>query len=106
MDQRVLLDDADPIAEAPEEAPGSGQTLQRVLVDRATELRPLYWRASRHERDGSGPFSAVLQPDGSIALGGGTTLSFDTYFGGFFEPHWRMNTRLRSLVLSVTVEGP
>ncbi len=102
MDQRVLLDVADPIAEAP----GSGQTLQRVLVERATELRPLYWRASRQERDGSGPFSAVLQCDGSIALGGGTTLSFDTYFGGFFEPHWRMSTRLRSLVLSVTVEGP
>ncbi len=99
MDQRVLLADPDPVATV-------GLTLQRVLVDRATELRPLYWRAGRQERDGSGPFSAILRADGSVALGAGTTLSFDSYFGGFFEPHWRLNTRLGTLVLSVSVSGP
>ncbi len=101
MDQRVLLAAPDPDTVA-----STGRTLQRVLVDRATELRPLYWRALRQERDGSGPFSAILQADGSVAIGAGTTLSFDSYFGGFFEPYWRLNTRLGTLVLAVSVSGP
>ncbi len=102
MDQRISPADA----ACPLSAAEPVRTLQRVLVDRATELRPLYWRAGRRERDGTGPFSAILQPDGSVSLGAGTTLSFDTYFGGFFEAHWRMNTQLGELVLSVSVGGP
>ena len=92
-------------AERGRSASGNGRTLQRVLVDRATELRPLYWRASRHEREGSGPYSAILQADGGITLLAGTTVSFDTYFGGFFETHWRLNTRLQTLRLTVSVSG-
>ena len=81
------------------------QTLQRVLVDRAPELRQLYWRTTRLKSAGSGAYGAELLDDGSIALLANTTLCFDSYFGGFFESHWRLNTRLHSLVLSVTVTG-
>lgn len=82
------------------------QTLQRVLTHRAPELRALYWRAARLEPEGLGSYGARCQPDGTIALLSGTTLLFDTYFGSFFESHWRLNTTLHSLALSVTVHGP
>ena len=81
------------------------QTLQRVLTDRPPELRRLYWRAARLEGEGIGAYAADLQTDGSIALLPGTTLLFDTYFGAFFEAHWRLNTSLKTLRLSVTVRG-
>ena len=101
MDQLAPL--ADP-AQTDRSARGK-QILQRVLTNRPPELRPLYWRAARLEPEGAGSFGAHLQPDGTIALLSGTTLLFDTYFGSFFESHWRLNTTLRSLGLSVTVRG-
>lgn len=101
MDQLASLT----VSVAMERTDRAEQTLQRVLIDRAPELRPLYWRTTRLESAGNGAYGAELLDDGTIALLTGTTLSFDSYFGGFFESHWRMNTRLHSLVLSVSVAG-
>lgn len=97
---------AHPVGANREEHPRlAEQTLQRVLTGRPPELRGLYWRAARLEGEGTGAFAAELQADGEISLLPGTTLVFDTYFGAFFEAHWRLNTRLQTLRLSVTVRG-
>ncbi len=105
MDQGALL-----VEGRGEDAAGSSQVLQRVLTDRPPALRPLYWRIGRQEAQGTGPVDAALstKPDerGFISMAPGTTLFFDTYFSGFFESHWRLNTRMRRLSLSVTVSGP
>ncbi len=105
MDQVAL-----PVEGRGEEAAGAGQVLQRVLTDRPSALRPLYWRIGRQDSQGSGPVDAILSNEpgegGFISVAPGTTLFFDTYFGAFFESHWRLNTRMRRLSLSVTVTGP
>ncbi len=105
MDQVAL-----PVEGRGEDAVGTSQVLQRVLTDRPAALRPLYWRIGRQEAQGSGPVDATLSDapgeGGSISLTPGTTLFFDTYFGSFFESHWRLNTRMRRLSLSVRVSGP
>ena len=105
MDQVAL-----PVEGRGEDAAEATQVLQRVLTDRTPALRPLYWRIGRRDADGVGPIDAALsdEPDqrGVISLAPGTTLFFDTYFGAFFESHWRLNTGMRRLSLSVTVSGP
>ena len=105
MDQVAL-----PVDGRGDDAAGTTQVLQRVLTDRTLALRPLYWRIGRQGSEGVGPIDAALsdEPDqrGVVSLAPGTTLFFDTYFGAFFESHWRLNTGMRRLSLSVTVSGP
>ena len=77
--------------------------LQRVPTARRLAVRDLYWRVRSQ---------SVAQPeqwdqaaDGSIAVGQGSLLAFDTYFGAFFEPLWRAHTTLGNLSLRLRVEG-
>lgn len=80
------------------------RTIQRTVTACPPALRALYWRAETTRGAGQHP-ECILQDDGSIIVGRDTILSFDTYFGAFFERHWRANTRLGSLTLRVRVEG-
>ncbi len=77
-------------------------TLQRVVTTCPPPVRPLYWRATGA---GEAEPEADLLDDGGIAVGPRTSLHFDTYFGAFYERHWRANTVLGDLVLRLTVEG-
>ena len=76
--------------------------LQRILLDRPAELRPLYWRVLR---PGAGPVKAWPQADGSLRIAQGVTVSFDTYFNGLFEQHWRLYTRADAFTLRVQARG-
>ncbi|MBV9653002.1 MAG: glycosyltransferase [Acetobacteraceae bacterium] len=86
---------------AGEQAPTRQYRIQRIITDRPTALRPLYWRAF-----GTRAPRADLLETGAIRIGKGTTVSFDTYFGAFFEQPWRLHTSLDDLALQASVEGP
>jgi galactofuranosylgalactofuranosylrhamnosyl-N-acetylglucosaminyl-diphospho-decaprenol beta-1,5/1,6-galactofuranosyltransferase len=77
--------------------------LQRVILDRPTSLRDLYWRRSRE--DGHMPGAVGPDTDGTLLIEPGTTVAFDTYFNALFEHHWRLHTRAASFSLHVEIEG-
>ncbi len=63
----------------------------RIILDRPARLRPLYWRVLAF--DGKlvqGPWPAT---GGGLSIAQGATVSFDTYFNGLFEYHWRLYTQ-------------
>ena len=63
----------------------------RIILDRPARLRPLYWRVLALDgKSVQGPWPAA---GGGIRIAQGTTLSFDTYFNGLFEYHWRLYTQ-------------
>ena len=67
--------------------------LQRVPLDAALAVRELHWRGPGEP----GP-DGLLVPDGA-------TVSFQTYFGAFYEQHWRAGTSLRRVGLQLRVSG-
>jgi galactofuranosylgalactofuranosylrhamnosyl-N-acetylglucosaminyl-diphospho-decaprenol beta-1,5/1,6-galactofuranosyltransferase len=74
--------------------------LQRLPLAPPLALRDLYVQPLR------GGFPATIRAEGSgLLLAPRTAVSFDTYFGAFFEPAWRDGTRLRSLTLVLRVTG-
>lgn len=84
-------------------------TLQRVLTDRPTPVRALYWRGSRD----AGPADPAGEARPIEVLGHGgllvppdAVLRFDTYFNAFFEQHWRLHTNLQDLRLHLRLAGP
>lgn len=78
-------------------------TLQAVPLDRPAPLRPLYWRNPDGDAGNAG--RSELDGRGALTIPIGTIVSFDTYFGAFFEYQWRLYTHLRTLTLRLTVEG-
>ncbi len=82
---------------------GLGTVLQRFVIDREAARRSLYWRDPRSDR---GDAPGVSSPAaGELRVADGATLSFDTYFNGFFEAPWLRHTTLSSLNLEVTLAG-
>ena len=76
--------------------------LQRFLVDAPLAKRPLYWRAKRQ----SAVAPQVTAPgDGTLVIGGHTSVSFDSYFNSFFEGPWRRATALGRLTLRLAIQG-
>ena len=71
----------------------AGAVLQRLPLDVPLALRDLYWRGE-----------ATPEPDG-LAVPAGATLSFHTYFGAFYEQHWRAGTGLRRVGLDLQFSG-
>ena len=82
---------------------GSFTVLQRLITDRRTDHRALYWRDCIHD-GGSAP-GVTCGEGGVLHVGAKGKLSFDTYFNGFFEAQWRRYTLLRSLSLCITLSG-
>ena len=89
-----------PTAEtSPAADPARRILLQRVLLARPSDVRPLYWRAEP-------PCAPVLpHPGGGLAIPQGAALAFDTYFNAFFERPWRTHAALGPLRLHVALEG-
>ena len=71
----------------------SFQCLQRIPLSPAPAVRGLYWQG-----DG-------LQAGAGVRVGAGGVVSLDTYFGAFFEQHWRRHTELGGLRLRLRAEG-
>ena len=80
-----------------------GLRLQRVPLDRPASLRDLYWRGARDGRPA--PEAAAPDARGGLRIEAGATAAFDTYFGAFFEHHWRLHTPLSAFTLSLDIEG-
>ena len=78
----------------------AGLVLQRLPLGRDLALRPLYLRAP----PGLFPLQARVEAD-TLHLAPGAEVSFDTYFGAFFEPAWRGPTTLGRLCLDVEGSG-
>ncbi len=79
-----------------------GLVLQRLPLGRHTSLRELYVRA----KDDTAAFPARCRMEEARLLAAqGAALSFDTYFGAFFEQAWRGPTALRSLALDLRANG-
>ena len=76
--------------------------LHRIVLDRPAKLRLLYWRIlpSGNERLQAGPVA-----DGGLQITRGATVSFDTYFNGLFERHWRLSTSAGALTLALRTYG-
>jgi len=75
----------------------------RIILDRPAALRPLYWRVLAHDStpvQGTWPAAG-----GGLRIAQGTTVSFDTYFNGLFEYHWRLYTHADAFTLALQVEG-
>ena len=79
-----------------------GVVLQRLPFDRGIALRDLYFQA-RNKTAGS--LAPSCAKGSRLVVPDGTTISFDTYFGAFFERAWRGPTTLRSLVLDLRASG-
>ena len=77
-----------------------GLVLQRLPLAPSPALRDLYVRPLR----GSIP-ERIRVEGGALLLAPRAAVSFDTYFGAFFEPAWRGGTRLRSLTLVLRAKG-
>ena len=77
--------------------------LQRVLLDRPTITRSLYWRVRSAMPAGAAP--AIRCVAGALDIPAGSVVSFDTYFNAFFELQWRMHTVLSRLMLKVECDG-
>ena len=77
---------------------GAGQqqaVLQRVTTGAAAAWRDLYWR----------PADGVAHGSAGLVIDAGATASFHTYFGAFYEQHWRAGTRLTRVGLRVELDG-
>jgi galactofuranosylgalactofuranosylrhamnosyl-N-acetylglucosaminyl-diphospho-decaprenol beta-1,5/1,6-galactofuranosyltransferase len=72
--------------------------LQRVAFDRSPATLDLYFRALSHARRPS------LQ-NGRLSIPPGQLISFDSYFGAFFEQPWHAHTKLKSLLLTLDIRG-
>jgi galactofuranosylgalactofuranosylrhamnosyl-N-acetylglucosaminyl-diphospho-decaprenol beta-1,5/1,6-galactofuranosyltransferase len=72
--------------------------LQRVVFDRPPSTSDLYFRSSPHGRRPSVQNGILRIPPGQV-------VSFDSYFGAFFEQPWRAHTRLTSLLLTLDIRG-
>ena len=70
--------------------------LQRVILDRPASLRDLYWRIHGDAR---------LEDNGTLRIESGACAAFDTYFNAFFEYHWRLHTRVASIIFRAEIEG-
>lgn len=90
------------IAAARPRSERAGLVLQRLPLDRDVSLRDLYARVT--SRDPAVPARCRAE-GGGLTVDRGVTLSFDTYFGAFFELHWRGATGLRSVVLDIQARG-
>ncbi|MGG5822772.1 glycosyltransferase [Falsiroseomonas sp. HW251] len=77
-----------------------GVVLQRLPLDRDVSVRPLYLRAE----GGLSPQGARVV-DGRLVLSSGAAVSFDTYFGAYFEPAWRGPAGIGALVLDLEGQG-
>ena len=82
---------------------GTRTVLQRFITEREPARRGLYWRDAQH--DAGGAPTVLGQPGGELLVADGATVSFDTYFNGFFEAQWLRYTTLQSLNLEVTLSG-
>ncbi len=90
-----------PASEAPFAATGRpGVVLQRLPLDRDTALRPLYLRAE----PGLFPRRARIEA-GRLVLAASAGVSFDTYFGAFYETAWRMPAAIGALALDLDGRG-
>ncbi len=91
---------ASPRASQPSGA--EGLVLQRLRFDYAAPLRGLYVRPdNRTARLPAG----CREEAGMLLLARNAAVSFDTYFGAFFESHWRGATSLASLELGLDISG-
>jgi galactofuranosylgalactofuranosylrhamnosyl-N-acetylglucosaminyl-diphospho-decaprenol beta-1,5/1,6-galactofuranosyltransferase len=75
-----------------------GVVLQRVVFDRAPSVSELYFRPLKH------PLRSGIH-EGCLRIPAGQVISFDTYFGAFFEQPWRAHTRIKSLALTLSITG-
>ncbi|MFL5257769.1 MAG: glycosyltransferase [Rhodopila sp.] len=98
------MDDITSVSLAPLQPSGTteGLVLQRLPLARDLSLRALYVRAG--SADPAQPPRWRMQ-NGRVSASRGVVLSFDSYFGAFFEQAWRGPTALRSLVLDLRVTG-
>lgn len=89
---------------APSRPPVSrqGLVLQRLPLARDLPLRTLFVRS---ENAAAGRMPNYRMQGGRLLAGRGAVLSFDTYFGAFFEQAWRGPTVLRSLTLDLCATG-
>ena len=77
---------------------GVGQrqaVLQRLVLEAPRRLRDLYWR----------PEPGIHPGAAGLVVEAGATASFHTYFGAFYEQHWRAGTRLNRIGLRLDLEG-
>ena len=78
-------------------------TLQRVLLDRPSGVRALYWTLT------PAPFTpgpgGHARANGSISVDPGAVLGFDTYFNAFYEQNWRGHTALGAIFLHLDLHG-
>jgi len=77
--------------------------LHRIILDRPARLRPLYWRTLSSE--GELTETVWPEPGGGLRIAKHTTVSFDTYFNGLFERHWRLYTQAGAFTLTLQVRG-
>ena len=93
-----------PVSLASAAQPGAegGLVLQSIPLDRSPMLRPLYWRVRSRT---AAHVSLALDAAARLIRPPGSSVSFDTYFGAFFEYHWRLYTRLGALTLRLGIEG-
>jgi galactofuranosylgalactofuranosylrhamnosyl-N-acetylglucosaminyl-diphospho-decaprenol beta-1,5/1,6-galactofuranosyltransferase len=97
------MDDLAFVGTAPRSSSGTtpGLVLQRLPLGRDVSLRDLYVRPK-----GDSAFPVHCRMEGvRLVAERSTTLSFDTYFGAFFEQAWRGPTTLRSVVLRLKASG-
>jgi galactofuranosylgalactofuranosylrhamnosyl-N-acetylglucosaminyl-diphospho-decaprenol beta-1,5/1,6-galactofuranosyltransferase len=77
--------------------------LHRIIIDRPAALRQLYWRVLSPDSE---LVDAVRpEPGGSLRIAKQATVSFDTYFNGLFERHWRLYTHAGAFTLALQVTG-
>jgi galactofuranosylgalactofuranosylrhamnosyl-N-acetylglucosaminyl-diphospho-decaprenol beta-1,5/1,6-galactofuranosyltransferase len=97
------MDDLTLLGRPPRPTTGAaGLVLQRLPLGRDVALRELYVRSA----DGETAFPARCRAEESrLVAARGAALSFDTYFGAFFEQAWRGPTALRSLALDLRASG-
>ena len=82
---------------------GSELILQTLVLDSPPNLRGLYWRSLG--RSAGATSHTPSAGSGRVLIRSGATVSFDTYFNGFFEFHWRLYTHLETLRLKLELQG-
>lgn len=73
--------------------------LQRIIVNRSSEVRELYWRATPEDT------YAVIGDHGELTLPDGAKVEFGGYFNSLFEFQWRAYTRVSEIALRVRLSG-
>jgi galactofuranosylgalactofuranosylrhamnosyl-N-acetylglucosaminyl-diphospho-decaprenol beta-1,5/1,6-galactofuranosyltransferase len=104
LDKEWHMDDLAPFGLLPDRsaARATGLVLQRLHFGQDTSLRDLYLRAANDEA--SSPTGCRIE-ETRLLLARNAAVSFDTYFGAFFERSWRDPTSLASLVLDLYASG-